>query len=102
MNQNQLVSRAFLDQLSGVAIVEFGTDWCSYCQASQPIIQRVVSNNPDIQHIKIEDGKGKRLGRSYAIKLWPTLIFLKDGVEVVRIVRPSGENVITEALAKLK
>lgn len=102
MNPNPPINRAFLDQLPGLVMVEFGAEWCGHCQAAWPIIQRVVSNNPDVQHIKIEDGKGQRLGRTYAIKLWPTLIFLKDGLEVARVVRPSDENVITEALAKLK
>ena len=32
--------------------------------------------------------RGKPLGRSFQVKLWPTLIFLKDGKEVARAVRP--------------
>jgi thioredoxin 1 len=99
---NLLINREFLDQLSGAAMIEFGAEWCEYCQTAQPIINQAIKGNPAIQHIKIEDVKGQRLGRTYAVKLWPTLIFLKDGIEVERIVRPSGVKVITEALATLK
>ena len=49
----------------------------------------------------VEDGKGRRLGRSYRVKLWPTVIFLRDGVEVDRVVRPTGRPEIDEALARI-
>jgi thioredoxin 1 len=43
-----------------------------------------------VRHIKVEDASGKRLGRSFDAKLWPTLIFLQDGREVARVVRPKS------------
>jgi thioredoxin 1 len=48
---------------------------------------------------KVEDGKGRKLGRSYRVTLWPTLIFLNDGVEVARLVRPTDVDDIAHALA---
>lgn len=33
-------------------------------------------------------GKGRPLGRSFAVKLWPTVILLRDGQEIARAVRP--------------
>ena len=32
--------------------------------------------------------KGKRLGRTFGVKLWPTLIVMVDGHEAARLVRP--------------
>lgn len=101
MNQDKKMDRAELDQLRGVAMIEFGATWCAYCQAAQAIIADALAHYPLVAHIKIEDGKGQRLGRTYAVKLWPTLIFLKDGLEVARIVRPTGAQVITDTLSKL-
>ena len=49
----------------------------------------MLAKHPDLDHRKIEDGPGRRLGRSFRVKLWPTLILLKDGQEVARVVRPS-------------
>ncbi len=57
--------------------------------------------SPGLQHIKIEDGPGRRLGRSFRIKLWPTLVFLRDGVELARVVRPTSVAAIGEALARV-
>jgi thioredoxin 1 len=80
------LSRAQIDQWQGALVLEFGASWCGYCQAAQPLIQAAFTCHPKIHHIKIEDGKGKRLGRSFMVKLWPTLIFMMNGREIKRLV----------------
>jgi thioredoxin 1 len=102
MNQDNQINRADLDQLLGVTMIEFGAPWCGHCQAAQPIIAEVLTHYPLVTHIKIEDGKGQRLGRTYAVKLWPTLIFLKDGLELTRLVRPTDAQMISHALKTLE
>lgn len=94
-------SRADIDWSKGAMLVEFGATWCEYCQAVQPIIASALVNYPNMQHIKIEDGKGRSLGRSYSVKLWPTLIFLINGQEVQRLVRPTNSEAIVEALGAI-
>jgi thioredoxin 1 len=93
--------RAQIDELQGAAVVEFGTSWCGYCRAAQPLIAAALVDYPDVQHLKIEDGSGRKLGRSFRIKLWPTLIFLRDGKEVTRLVRPTDSTAISQALAEI-
>jgi len=92
--------REELDRMPGPVVVEFGAEWCPHCQAVQPGLKELLAAAPGITHIKVEDGKGKRLGRSFAVKLWPTLILLRDGTEVARVVRPSDAE-LREALGKL-
>jgi thioredoxin 1 len=94
-------ARSEIDQLAGSTVIEFGTPWCSYCIAAQAPIAQAMDACPDVQHIKVEDGKGLPLGRSFRIKLWPTLIFLRDGREVARLVRPTDAASISRALADL-
>ena len=81
--------RCEVDATPGLLLLEFGANWCGHCQAAQPAIQSVLAKQPDLDHRKIEDGPGRRLGRSFRVKLWPTLILLKDGQELARVVRPS-------------
>ena len=90
--------RAEIDSLEGPAVIEFGVPWCGYCRAAQPLIAAAFSNHPIIRHIKIEDGRGHLLGRSFEVKLWPTLIFLSQGKEIARLVRPANSALISEAL----
>jgi len=94
-------ARAEVDALPGPTVVEFGAPWCGYCIGAQPHIAAAFEGHDGVRHIKIEDGPGRRLGRSYRIKLWPTLVFLKDGVEVTRLVRPADAGAIRQALAQI-
>lgn len=85
--------RSAVDALAGSALVEFGAPWCGHCIAVQPALERALAGRADVRHIKIEDGSGRPLGRSFAVRLWPTLVFLRDGVEVDRLVRPRPDEV---------
>lgn len=85
----------------GPAVLEFGTQWCGHCQAAQPLLEPVFADFPQVSHTKVEDGAGRPLGRSFRVKLWPTLIFLQDGQEVSRLVRPTRISDIEEAFEQL-
>jgi len=80
--------RSEIDELRGPAVLEFGSPWCGFCRRAEFHIQEALSGHPDVRHIKIADASGRQLGRSFRVKLWPTLVFLKDGQEVTRVIRP--------------
>jgi thioredoxin 1 len=91
--------RAAIDALPGTVALDFGTDWCGYCKAAAPAIAAALAEQPAVQHIKVEDGSGRKLGRSFRVKLWPTVVILKDGKEVARVVRPADSAEVRAALA---
>ncbi len=91
--------RAEIDRLDGPAVIEFGSAWCGYCRAAQPLLASAFTDHPGVRHIKIADGSGRPLGRSFGIKLWPTLVFMKQGREITRLVRPASAAKIRDALA---
>ncbi len=93
-------SRADVDALGGHTVLEFGAPWCGICAAAQPALAAALAAHPDVRHLKIEDGPGRPLGRSFRIKLWPTLILLNDGKEIERLVRPGDRAVIAAALER--
>jgi len=88
-----------VDALPGPTLLEFGSPWCGWCRRAAPLIEQELGNRPGIRHLKIPDASGRRLGRSFGVKLWPTLVFLRDGKELARLVRPSGAEEIRDALA---
>ena len=91
--------RSEIDAGNDPLLVEFGAPWCEHCQAAQPLIGAAMAEHPGVRRIKIEDGKGRPLGRSFGVKLWPTLIFMRQGKEISRLVRPGDSRAIAEALA---
>ena len=94
-------SRAEIDALAGATLLEFGTSWCGHCRAAQPFIAAGFATHDGVRHIRIEDGSGRRLGRTFGVKLWPTLVFMRDGQELARLVRPADARAIEQALEQL-
>jgi thioredoxin 1 len=95
------LTRESVDAFSGTTVLLFGVNWCGHCQAAAPFISEAFVNFPDIKVLRIEDGAGRPLGRSFKVKLWPALVFLLNGQEVDRVVRPTDSNVILDVLNKL-
>jgi thioredoxin 1 len=93
------ITREEVDASVGPVVLEFGTDWCGHCQAAQGPLAEALAHFDYVRHLKIEDGRGRKLGRSFQVKLWPTFIFLLDGVEVARVVRPRTADAIRAGLA---
>jgi thioredoxin 1 len=98
MDANAGPSRDELNALPGTTLLEFGASWCGHCQAARALIDAGLAQHPQVRHIRIEDGKGQPLGRSFTVRLWPTLILLQNGREVQRAVRPQSAEQISELL----
>jgi thioredoxin 1 len=94
-------TRDELDRTVGPLLVEFGAPWCGFCSGAQDALRSAFAGYPGVRHIKVEDGKGQPLGRSFRVRLWPTLIFIHDGVEVDRLVRPTQAEAIRQRLERL-
>lgn len=97
-------ARDALDAREGTLLVEFGAPWCGHCQLAQPLIRALVAASRNLEHWKVEDGRGRPLGRSLAVKLWPTLVLMRSGMELARVVRPASDadlEPIRDALARI-
>jgi thioredoxin 1 len=94
-------SLAEVQALPGLTFLEFGTEWCGHCRAAQPLIAQALATQSPCLHLKIEDGPGRALGRHYRVKLWPTLVVLRDGQEVGRLVRPAAVQQIQNLIPGL-
>ena len=98
---HQNLTRDEVDAWTGPVLLEFGIDGCPHCRASQPPLAAALAEHADLEHMKVEDGPGRPLGRSFRVKLWPTFIFWNDGQEQARLVRPLAAEEFQDPLAKL-
>jgi thioredoxin 1 len=80
--------------LKGLVVLEFGAHWCGHCISLRPHLAKLLKDFPQVRHVRVEDGKGRPLGRSFRVKLWPTLVFLMDGKAVHSAVRPTPEEAL--------
>ena len=94
-------TRADIDALPGATLLEFGAPWCGVCRSTQPAIAGALAKHPGVRHVRIADASGRPLGRSFGVKLWPTLVLLRDGREIDRLVRPRDHAAIETALERL-
>ena len=96
----QAPERTEVDALPGLTLLQFGANWCGHCQAAAPAVAEALQAAPAMRRLLVEDGPGRPLGRSFRIKLWPTLILLRDGQEVDRLVRPTEAIAVARLLAQ--
>lgn len=94
-------ARDVVASLAGPVLIEFGTPWCGHCIAAKPAVEQVLVDHPDVRHMRVEDGPGRPLGRSFRVKLWPTLVLLRDGVEVARAVRPRSAGEVAALMREV-
>jgi thioredoxin 1 len=81
-------SRAEVDRMAGPVLLEFGASWCGYCRALAPHLEGLLKQYPQVRYLWVEDGPGRPLGRSFRVKMWPNLVFLRDGAVVTQLARP--------------
>ena len=98
----QAPDRSEVDALPGLTLLQFGADWCGHCQAAAPAVAEALHAAPAVSGMRrllVEDGPGRPLGRSFRVKLWPTLVLLRDGQEIARLVRPTEAAAVAQWLA---
>ncbi len=100
LGEAEAPSREAIDASRGLVLLEFGTEWCGFCRGLAPRIAGLLEKHPEVRHLKVEDGPGRALGRSFHVRTWPNLVFLRDGVPVRQLARP-GYDQLDEAFRAL-
>ena len=88
----QAPSREDIDRGTGLVLLEFGTDWCPICRALAPYVNALVEKHPQVRHVKVEDGPGRKLGRSFRVQALAQPRVPRDGKVVRQLVRPTARG----------
>ena len=78
----------------GVVVVDFYATWCGPCRALAPVLEQLQNTKV----VKVDVDQNQQLGVQYNIAALPTVVFLKDGQEMDRVV---GLQSITQLQAKV-
>lgn len=85
--------------MADFSVLKFGATWCAPCKVLNPKLDSLMAKFPDIEFYKLDVDSDKAEREQYKIASVPTVILLKDGVEVNRL---SGVTLITPLRSALK
>ena len=87
-----------LKQNAGIALLDFYADWCGPCKALAPTLEKFATENPDVTVGKVNVDENSDAAQEFGIKGIPTLVFLRDGREVGRLVGAVSQHLIEDLL----
>ena len=84
---------------SGVSLVDFWAAWCGPCKVQGPIVDEVADEMVDKANVcKVDVDQNQRISQKYGIRNIPTILILKDGKPVEKLVGVKPRNVLIKAI----
>jgi thioredoxin 1 len=81
-------------------VKRFSAVWCGPCRALAPVMEGIKAEYSDVVFETIDVDTDHEQASKYAIRSVPTVVFVKDGVEVERLIGVNSklayENKINE------
>jgi thioredoxin 1 len=67
-------------------LLKFSANWCGPCRAMKTIIETLKIEESDVEFEEIDIDEDQETSSQFSIKAIPTIVFLKDGKEVDRLI----------------
>lgn len=71
---------------NGLVLVDFFAEWCGPCRMLTPIIEELANDVPSVLIFKVNIDESPETSQRYGISSIPTMLLLKDGQEVKKVV----------------
>lgn len=86
----------------GLVLIDFYADWCGPCKMLSPILEQINKENKDIKVVKINIDDSRMLASYYQVQSIPTLVLLKDGEFIHRMIGFNPKKKIEEFISRGK
>jgi thioredoxin 1 len=86
-----------------VMLVDFWAGWCAPCRVMAPVLNDVADNLTGNLHVgKVNIEQYQSLAQKFKIRSIPTLVLLKNGIEVNRFVGMKDKDFLIQQINKIK
>ena len=100
VNQSSFDDEVLKSQIP--VFVDFWAEWCGPCRAIAPVLESLAEDyNGKVKIVKINVDKETDLANKYNVSAIPSLIILKDGKEIDRIVGGATKEVYADRINKV-
>ena len=90
----------YLKSSSDPVIVDFWAEWCGPCKMISPMLEKMSNNVKNVRFAKINVEQASDLAEEFGITGIPTLVLMKNNVEVKRIVGVVSESKLQSVISE--
>lgn len=67
-------------------LIDFFATWCGPCKMVSPVVDEIANERPDIKVCKLDVDKNLDLARTFQVMSVPTLVTMKNGEMINKII----------------
>ena len=83
----------------GLVMVDFWAEWCGPCRAIAPVLEELAeASEGRVTLVKVNVDENPGLAARYGIRSIPTILFVKEGTVVDRVVGAASKAVLQDIL----